>query len=108
MHVDHVDLNNDVIDVCRKHFSWGSAWEDDRATLHIADGSKFVREAPDNFYDVIIQDSSDPFTWADDGKVIELPSNVLYSKEHFHHINKILFPAGVYNFQAEVRIFVFY
>ena len=25
-HVDHVDLDSDVIDVCRNHFPWGSAW----------------------------------------------------------------------------------
>ena len=25
-HVDHVDLDSAVIDVCRDHFPWGSAW----------------------------------------------------------------------------------
>ena len=25
-HVDHVDLDSEVVDVCRDHFPWGSAW----------------------------------------------------------------------------------
>lgn len=71
--------------------------------LHIADGSEFVRNSEDGFYDVVIQDSSDPFTWADDGSKIELPSNVLYDEGHFKEIHRILSPDGVFNFQAEVR-----
>jgi len=99
--VDHVDLDKEVIDVCREYFSWGSAWDDSRVNLHIADGSEFVRNSEDGFYDVVIQDSSDPFTWADDGSKIELPSNVLYDEGHFKEIHRILSPDGVFNFQAE-------
>ena len=43
--VDHVDLDEFVIEVCREHFPWGSAWEDPRVTLHVADGAEFVRGA---------------------------------------------------------------
>merc|ERR1712038_171467 len=60
-HVDHVDLDSVVIDVCREHFQWGSAWDDPRVHLHFADGAQFVEEAEEGFYQVIIQDSSDPF-----------------------------------------------
>lgn len=99
-HVDHVDLDSDVIDVCRDHFPWGSAWDDPRVHLHFADGSKFLAETEDE-YDVIIQDSSDPFTWDENGEKIELPSQSLYTKEHFQHIERSLSPDGVFNFQAE-------
>lgn len=100
-HVDHVDLDGDVINVCRTHFPWGSAWDDPRVHLHISDGSKFLDETEDGFYQVIIQDSSDPFTWDDNGEKIELPSNTLYSKEHFQNIERSLSPDGIFNFQAE-------
>jgi len=99
--VDHVDLDSEVIQTCKKHFPWGKAWEDPRVNLHIADGSKFVADAEDGYYDAIIQDSSDPYTWGDDGNKLELPSNILYSEQHFRHVLRILSPGGVFNFQAE-------
>lgn len=100
-HVDHVDLDSAVIDVCRNHFPWGSAWEDPRVQLHFKDGSKFVADAEDGFYNVVIQDSSDPFTWNENGDKVELPSNTLYSKQHFQNIQRSLSDDGVFNFQAE-------
>lgn len=101
-HVDHVDLDGDVIDVCRNHFEWGQAWEDPRVTLHVADGAAFVKNVTDGFYDVIIQDSSDPYTWEEStGEKIELPSNTLYALEHFENVYRVLRDDGVFSFQAE-------
>jgi len=99
--VDHVDLDGDVIEVCREHFAWGEAWKDPRVKLHLKDGAEFLNNAPDNFYDVIIQDSSDPFTWGDNGEKVVLPSNVLYTYEHFENISRVLSHNGVFSFQAE-------
>lgn len=99
--VDHVDLDEDVIETCRKFFSWGDAWKDPRVKLHIADGAEFVRNAPSGYYDVIVQDSSDPWNWDDSGKMVELPSNVLYAREHFENLYRILSPDGILNIQAE-------
>jgi spermidine synthase len=100
-HVDHVDLDEDVIRVCQEHFSWSHAWEDPRVHLHITDGAHFVEAAKDQFYDVIIQDSSDPWTWGPNGEKIILPSSALYSQTHFHNIHRILKPNGILNIQAE-------
>jgi spermidine synthase len=100
-HVDHVDLDGDVVDTCREHFSWGAAWEDPRVKLHIADGTSFVQNAPDGYYDVIIQDSSDPWTWNDDGEKVTLPSSVLYSPEHFGNLYRVLSTSGILTIQAE-------
>jgi spermidine synthase len=100
-HVDHVDLDEDVIAICKEHFEWSEAWEDPRVHLHIADGAKFVATAPDQSYDVIIQDSSDPWTWGEKGERVSLPSGVLYSSEHFANIHRILKPNGILNIQAE-------
>jgi len=100
-HVDHVDLDGDVTEVCKKHFPWGNAWSDSRSKLHIEDGAAFVAKAEDASYDVIIQDSSDPWDIDDEGNLTPLPSAVLYSKDHFKHIFRILKTNGIFNFQAE-------
>ena len=102
-HVDHVDLDGDVIQVCKDHFEWGKAWDDPRVSLHIADGAAFVKNVVDGSYDVIIQDSSDPYTWDEEtGEKIDLPSKTLYSEEHFQNISRALGENGVFSFQAEV------
>ena len=100
-HVDHVDLDGEMVDACKLYFGRSTAWSDPRVNLHIADGAAFVRNATDASYDVIIQDSSDPWTWGKDGKQVVLPSSVLYSEEHFKHIHRILKPNGILNLQAE-------
>lgn len=101
-HVDHVDLDGDVIQVCKDHFEWGKAWDDPRVSLHIADGAAFVKNVVDGSYDVIIQDSSDPYTWDEEtGEKIDLPSKTLYSEEHFQNISRALGENGVFSFQAE-------
>jgi len=101
-HVDHVDLDKDVITTCEKYFpQWGDAWKDSRAHLHILDGANYVRDTPDNYYDVIIQDSSDPWFADKYGVVIPLPSGVLYEQEHICELYRILKPNGILNIQAE-------
>ena len=100
--VDHVDLDGEVIDVCREFFSWGSAWDDPRVRLHHTDGAEFVRKAQESYYDVVIQDSSDPTVWnEDEGIDVELPAAVLYSNDHVQNIYRALSENGVFNFQAE-------
>ena len=100
-HVDHVDLDGDVVEACSKYFpQWGDAWKDPRAKLHIMDGAEFVRNSPDSFYDVVIQDSSDPFIIEDDGTATPLPSGVLYEEDHICHLHRILKPNGILNIQV--------
>ena len=100
--VDHVELDPDVIEVCKTQFSWGHVWNDKRVKLHIADGAAFCANAKPNQYDVIIQDSSDPWGYDEEtGERIELPSGVLFGKSHFQNIHRILKPRGIFNFQAE-------
>jgi len=101
-HVDHVELDEDVVLVCREHFSCGSAFNDSRVRLHIQDGKDFVENAADDHYDVIIQDSSDPFAYDDiTGEKHDLPSVVLYSNRHFMEMKRILRKGGILNFQSE-------
>lgn len=82
--------------------------------LYVEDGAKFLEKkalsyssktaaAQENSaYHIIIQDSSDPFVMESNGEIITLPSHVLYTRNHFENIYKILKQTeGVLIFQAE-------
>lgn len=102
--IDHVDLDEGVIKVSKEHFSWSSAWEDDRVNLTIGDGAAFVKEQVQKKkrYDIIVQDASDPFWLDTDGEQTILPSHVLYDMEHFAGIFELLKESsGVFCMQAE-------
>lgn len=102
--IDHVELDEEVINVAKQHLPWGDAWESENVNLVIADGAAFVKEQVNKgkSYDVIIQDASDPFYLETDGTVVTLPSSVLYGISHFESLYKLLQPnEGVLMFQAE-------
>jgi len=102
--VDHVDLDEDVIKTWQVYVpQWGDCWQDPRANLHIKDGAQFVRDSPDNYYDVIIEDSSDPWVIEDDGTATPLPSGVLYEEDHFCQLYRVLAPNGVLNLQVNTK-----
>jgi len=101
-HVDHVDLDEVVIQACMEHFSM-RPWEDDRVNLHIADGAKFLKEAPDEFYDVIIQDSSDPDYVDENGNTVLLPASVLFSIEHFANAYRALKKDGIFSLEVSAQ-----
>lgn len=100
VHVDHVDLDEQVIETCKKFFKWGNAWSDPRVHLHIEDGAQFVKRAEAGSYDVVIQDSSDPWTSNEKGETIPLPSSSLYVPEHILNIYRALAADGILNFQV--------
>jgi spermidine synthase len=115
--IDHCELDQDVISISEQFFPWANnLWNQSNVNLHIEDGAKFVEtksllatetetkntKEENTFYNVIIQDSSDPFTMEDDGEMQILPSNVLYSTNHFVNMYNILKKTnGVLIFQAE-------
>jgi spermidine synthase len=99
-HVDHVELDEEVIAACKTFFLAGNPWADPRAHLHITDGAKFVKDAPSGSYDVIIQDSSDPWIIDSDGSMVILPSAVLFEESHFRQIHRILTDDGILNIQV--------
>ena len=110
--IDHVELDEEVINVSKQYLPWSDAWKDDRVNLIIGDGSQFVKEQveraagdDDSYYHVIVQDASDPFWLEDDGSVTIAPSSVLYEAAHFERLFKLLHRAngggGVLMIQAE-------
>ena len=69
--------------------------------LHIAHGAAFVQDAPDDYYDIIIQDSLDPWVVNADLEKVLLPLSALYEEYHFRNLHRLLKPDGVLNLQAE-------
>ncbi|MDJ0647780.1 MAG: polyamine aminopropyltransferase [Xenococcaceae cyanobacterium MO_188.B19] len=67
------------------------ALEHPKLNLLIDDGIKFVREAADNRYDLIIVDSSDPVG----------PSEGLFTKSFYQDVYRCLRPSGLISVQSE-------
>jgi spermidine synthase len=72
-----------------------SALEHPKLTLLIDDGIKFVKEAADASYDLVIIDSSDPVG----------PSEGLFSKSFYEDVYRCLRPGGVVTIQSESPLF---
>lgn len=84
-HIDLVDIDSQVTEVCRKYFPFTSCSLDDpRVTLHFEDGLRFVRTCKDK-YDLIIVDSTDPFG----------PGEGLFTREFYGNCYKALHDDGI-------------
>ncbi|THU72735.1 hypothetical protein C4D60_Mb04t15320 [Musa balbisiana] len=91
-HIDICEIDKMVIDVCKQFFpDLSVGFDDPRVQLHVADGIKFLRDAPEAMYDVIIVDSSDPIG----------PARELVEKPFFEMIARALKRGGVLCNQAE-------
>ena len=72
-----------------------SALEHPKLNLLIDDGIKFVKDAADSSYDLVIIDSSDPVG----------PSEGLFTKSFYQDVYRCLRPGGVVTVQSESPIF---
>lgn len=80
-----VEIDDRVIEVCRKHFPWlDETLKDTRAELVVADGNEFI-ERTGMKYDVVLIDSSDPVG----------PSLSLHEQEFYQKVKKSLNPGGI-------------
>ena len=85
-----VEIDGQVIDVCRAHFPWlRAAFRDPRAELVVADGNVFIDRTAERF-DVILVDSSDPVG----------PSTVLHQEAFYRKLKAKLRPGGIIAAQA--------
>lgn len=83
--IDLVEIDELVIDVCKKYLPQTSCKMDEpRVHIHIADGLKFIRSCEDK-YDLIIVDSTDPFG----------PGEGLFTKEFYGNCYKALREDGI-------------
>lgn len=89
--IDLVEIDRQVVDVCRKYLPQTAGRLDDpRVSIHYEDGLKFVR-AEENVYDLIIVDSTDPFG----------PGEGLFTKEFYGNCFKALKEDGLMVNQQE-------
>ena len=92
-HLDMVEIDGDVVNLCRMHLPslGGSAWSDPRLHLTVGDGIAWAASAPDSSYDVVLVDGSDPTG----------PAEGLFNRSFFEQCRRILKPGGVFGTQSE-------
>lgn len=92
--VDHVDLDREVIEVSKKYLKnvHRGALDDKRVNRVIMDGRRYIKDVPDETYDVVIIDLPEP-------KRIELVP--LYTKEFYDEVKRVLRKDGFAVTQAD-------
>lgn len=92
-HLDIVEIDGRVIELSQQHLPslGGEAWTDPRCHVHVADGIAWTARSPDNSYDVVLVDGSDPAG----------PAEGLFNQTFFEHCRRILRPGGVFATQSE-------
>lgn len=84
-HIDLVEIDEMVIEVCKAHLpQTACSFDDPRVRIHLEDGVKFIRSCEDK-YDLIIVDSTDPFG----------PGEGLFTKEFYGSCYKALREDGI-------------
>jgi spermidine synthase len=84
-HIDMVEIDEMVVEVCKKYIPQTACKLDDpRLTIHYEDGLKFIRSC-DDCYDLIIVDSTDPFG----------PGEGLFTREFYGNCYKALKEDGI-------------
>ncbi|WP_042352656.1 polyamine aminopropyltransferase [Bacillus massiliigorillae] len=84
-HIDLVEIDAMVIDVCKTHLpQTACSFDDPRVHIYYEDGVKFIRSC-ENKYDLIIVDSTDPFG----------PGEGLFTKEFYGSCFKALHEDGI-------------
>jgi len=88
-----VDLDGELIELVKKHIPWSTgAFQDKRLKLYIEEGRSFLEEQPDNRYDVIIMDVTDPVKGG--------PAEKLYTLEFYQLAYRKLSEDGMIVTQA--------
>jgi len=84
-HIDLVEIDELVVEVCRKYLPQTACrLDDERVKIYYQDGLKFIRRC-ENMYDLIIVDSTDPFG----------PGEGLFTKEFYGNCYKALKEDGI-------------
>ena len=89
--IDMVEIDEQVVEVCKEYLpQTACCFDDKRLTIYYEDGLKFVREK-ENYYDIIIVDSTDPFG----------PGEGLFTMEFYGNCFKALKDDGIFVNQHE-------
>ena len=91
-HAVMVEIDERVVRVCQDLLPGiGTAFDDPRLALRIGDGVRYVADAPEKSFDVIILDGSDPVG----------PSKGLFGEAFYRDCYRALRPGGVFALQSE-------
>ncbi len=94
--VTMVEIDEKVVEASRKFLPQiAAAFDNSKLDLIIGDGIKFVAEATDNSYDLIVVDSTDPIG----------PAKGLFSTEFYRNCHRILNENGMLVVQGEAPRF---
>ena len=97
-HIDMVEIDEMVVEVCREYLNFTSCgMDDERVDIHFQDGLKFIRSKK-NEYDLIIVDSTDPFG----------PGEGLFTREFYGNCFKALNKDGILVNQHESPYYDYY
>ncbi len=94
-----VDIDGELVELAKKYLEvmHRGSFNDPRAKILIMDGLKYVEEAPQKYYDVVISDLTDPY-----GPEI---SKLLYSTEFYAKTKKLMKDDGILVTQAGSSFF---
>ena len=92
--VTMIDIDADVVAACRTHLPQHhlGSFNDPRVTLLHEDAVAYLASCPDDSFDAVISDMTDP--------VEEGPSTFCFTVEYFDQIRRVLRPHGVVAVQA--------
>lgn len=89
--VDVCEIDEQVIEVCRRHFpNLANSFDNNKVNVHFQDGAQFLKDRK-NKYDVIIVDSSDPIG----------PGTTLFTEQFYQSIFSSLKEDGIAVSQME-------
>nr|WP_053982721.1 polyamine aminopropyltransferase [Niameybacter massiliensis] len=85
--VDMVEIDERVVRLCQQYLPQTACQldQDPRLTLYFEDGLKFVQEANDEIYDLILVDSTDPIG----------PGEGLFTYDFYNNCKRVLSDAGI-------------
>jgi spermidine synthase len=100
-HIDMVEIDRGVVEVCREHMPEvsGAGFDDPRVHLHIADAFPFVKQVTDR-YDLIVMDSTDTYE-EEDGAL----SEQLFTESFYQDCRRALSDNGILVTQADNLVF---
>lgn len=91
-----VEIDEKVVEASKLHLpNLSYEFDNPKLKLHIADGIEFLANCPENAFDLIVIDGSDP----------EGPAEGLFSASFYEDVYKALKPNGILNLQSEGPLF---
>jgi spermidine synthase len=100
-HIDMVEIDEGVVDVCRLHLPGvaDGAFDDPRVHVHIADAFPFIKEV-EQPYDLIVMDSTDTYE-GEDGAL----SEQLFTEGFYQDCHRALADTGFLVTQADNLVY---